>query len=167
MHYVIARHTEDISWAKDLQKTVIQKGVDMPNLGREPASYFLFIIENYEMLSGEYVFCQGNPFDHSHDFLSKIQDTNYVGQLHISDCNGEPSDRGFNIDNLLIELGLPTKSEYKFRAGCQFKVSAEEIKSHPYELYVKMLYLEMQGRNPWAFERMMPIIFPSLDLGIE
>jgi hypothetical protein len=163
MKFVIARFNEDISWANDLDKVIIQKGVDMPNIGREPASYLWFIIHNYEMLSGEYVFCQGNPFDHDKNFVENIQKTNYIGDIHVSNYLGEPSDRGFNIDEILTELGLPTRGGYKFRAGCQFKVSAEEIKKHPYELYVKMLYLEMQGRNPWAFERIMPVIFPILN----
>lgn len=164
MKFVIARFNESINWAEGLDKIVIQKGVDMPNIGREPASYLWFIIHNYEMLDGEYVFCQGNPFDHDRNFLENIKNSNYVGQIHISNYLGEPSDRGFNINDILIELGLPIRSEYKFRAGCQFKVTADDIKKHPYELYVKMLSIEMKDKNPWAFERIMPVIFPTLEV---
>lgn len=162
MYLVIARYNENISWAENLDKTVIQKGIDMPNIGREPASYLLFILKNYEKLDGEYVFCQGNPFDHDKYFLESIKNNNYFGNYHTSDLNGCNDHCGLRIDLFMDEMGLQKTNSIEFKAGCQFKLTAEQIKLYPYEFYAKMFYLLLKGDNPYIFERLPKILWKDL-----
>lgn len=155
MKHVIARYKEDVTWAKDLNHVILQKGADMPNVGREPASYFFFIVKHYHELEGEYVFLQGYPYDHGYP----NEETNYYGIQHTSDINGNPDHGGLPIQEVLTELGL-NGSTFVFNAGCQFKVSAEQIKKRPIEFYLKCLMLCcMDDRYPYVFERIVPIIF--------
>lgn len=154
MHFVIARFNEDISWAYGLKKTVIQKGKDMPNIGREPASYLLYIINNYAIMEGEYVFCQGNPFDHCPNFLEEVKTTNHFGGNHVSDMNGSPDHPGLPMKEFCEKLGIEDRT-FVFKAGCQFKLTADEIRSIPYNKYVEMFNLMIQNElHAWVFERM-------------
>jgi len=49
------------------------KWIDLPNIGREAQTYLFHIIENYGNTRDLEFFTQGNPFDHSPDFLNKIR----------------------------------------------------------------------------------------------
>lgn len=162
MHFVIARYKKDISWADNLEKTVIQKDVDMPNIGREPASYLYFIIKNYCNLEGEYVFCQDEPFDHCPNFLEKVETENYFGVDHTCDLTGRPHHPGLPIEEVAKELGIERllPIHITFKAGCQFKLTAEQIKQIPYEKYIKMLEVVIKNElNPYVFERLVRYIF--------
>lgn len=153
--YIIARYQEDVSWADKLDKVVVQKGFDMENVGREPASYFHFIVNNYENLEGEYVFCQGNPFDHAPEILK-----GKFGVVHFCDGNGVPEHEGLPVDMVLRYLKLPTYSRYGFVAGCQFKASADKIREWPASFYQKCYDICVSDPLvPYVFERIMPIIF--------
>lgn len=83
---VIARYNEDISWlskVKNMKITIYNKGVDdlnlnnikLPNIGRESHTYLTHIINNYDNLADTTIFCQGDPFFHSPDFLKLIKKT--------------------------------------------------------------------------------------------
>ena len=65
---VIAKYNENIDWVKelndDIKVDIVQKGVDLEVFGREAASFFYYIVKNYDNLDGYYYFVQGNPFDH-------------------------------------------------------------------------------------------------------
>ena len=70
---IIARYTEDVSWADELgyDYVVYDKGGDcgnecmsLPNIGREAHSYFTHIVREYDQLADVNVFVQGDPFDH-------------------------------------------------------------------------------------------------------
>jgi hypothetical protein len=150
---VIARHEEDISWAKDKNHVVIQKGHHLPNIGREISSWFYFILTNYETLQGEYIFAQGHPFDHARDILD--------GVTHTCKPNGSPEHPGLDIHKVAKELDLPILDEYVFLAGAQHKATAEQIKKRPYEWYAKafLLSLNEEEQNPWIFERLIPYIY--------
>ena len=45
------------------------KWIDLPNIGREAQTYLFHIIENFGDLRDLEVFTQGNPFDHSPNFI--------------------------------------------------------------------------------------------------
>ena len=65
----MARHKEDISWlprAKGWRPLVITKNIDMPNVGREAASYFLGLSQLYDKLRPkDLIACvQAQPFEH-------------------------------------------------------------------------------------------------------
>jgi hypothetical protein len=87
--FVFARYNEDIDWIKNhsyilLNSVIYNKGTaisgfpnviglqNYPIYTREADSYLTYIIENYYNLPEYIFFIQGNPFDHSPDFLNLI-----------------------------------------------------------------------------------------------
>ena len=83
---VVARYNENLDWlkkikkSKDLKITVYNKGPDdidvpfirLPNIGRESHTYLYHIINNYDNLADQTIFCQGDSRFHSPDFLDLI-----------------------------------------------------------------------------------------------
>ena len=83
---VVARYNENLDWlkkikkSKDLKITVYNKGPDdidvpfiqLPNIGRESHTYLYHIINNYDKLADQTIFCQGDSIFHSPDFLDLI-----------------------------------------------------------------------------------------------
>lgn len=158
---VIARYNEDISWSEGLNKVVIQKGTDIPNIGREISSYLWFILSNYDILKGEYIFVQGYPFDHDSSILNHLFDTQTYGIEHTCDKHGNPDHPSLNLHEIAQELDLPVLDTYLFKAGAQHRASAEQIRNRPYEWYAKAYYLSLIGQNPYCFERLIPYIYST------
>ena len=95
---IVAKYKEDVSWINELKnefdiivynkdnnmdpynlnfvKTEYYidgiKWVDLPNIGREAQTYLFHIIENFDDLYDIEVFTQGNPFDHSPNFIQTL-----------------------------------------------------------------------------------------------
>jgi hypothetical protein len=74
---VIAKYQEDTTWTLRLKvpSFIVEKGKEMPNVGRETSSYLWYIVTHYDQLQGMYIFCQGNPFDHEPLMVEKINQT--------------------------------------------------------------------------------------------
>lgn len=151
--HIIARYNEDISWANDIEKFVVQKDEHLPNIGRETSSYFWYIINNYESLSGEYTFVQGRKQDHPVHVFD-----------HNCDLNGSPHHPGLNLKELANDLGIEIPDQIQFTRGAQFTVSAEQIKKRELEWYKKAYDIAMLddgtcGSYPYRFERLWKYIF--------
>lgn len=170
---IIAKYKENVDWVKDLpegfEAIVIDKEKgDLPNLaGREAHTYLDYIYNNYDDLKGDYIFCQGNPFDHAKDFFNDIQQQT-TGFLPIgewiteSDNKGKPHHPGLPIEKYCIDLGLPHKHKYHFTAGGQFKVTATKLKSLPKEWYLIALELsETDTSSGYVFERLWQTIYEN------
>lgn len=156
--HVVAKCYENTDWTKDLHAVIVEKDVDMPNVGREPASYFYYIIANYNALKGDYCFLQGHPFDHI--TLDDLKNTRYPGVSYVCNGNGAPDHSGLPVDAIVESLGLPVSEKYLFKRGCQFRVSAEKIRERPIEFYLKCFAMAcMDERFPYVFERIVPLIF--------
>jgi hypothetical protein len=169
---VVARYKEDIQWVRDsgYEYQIVQKGTDMPNWGREPASYLRFIIDNYdnlEKMSKYYAFCQGHPFDHCKDFLLHLEtpgDLLLMGD-YVLECDryGKPHHVGSELLDLHFAsniLKLPLHDKYTFVAGGQFMVSAKVLKSKPLDFYVTAYeILRIRHSAPWEFERLIGYLF--------
>jgi hypothetical protein len=83
---VIARYNENLDWikkikkSKDIKITVYNKGKDdidvpfikLPNIGRESHTYLYHIINNYDNLADQTIFCQGDSIFHAPDFINLI-----------------------------------------------------------------------------------------------
>ena len=160
---VVAKYKEDVSWLSKLDGwniVVLDKNGNMENpVGREAHSYLWFIVNNYENLQGEYVFCQGNPFDHCYNFLDVISHETRFGRTVTCDLKGFPDHVGLPLEEYIEAVGINTPEELSFIAGCQFKTTAEKIKAQPLELYTRALYLTTKDElSPFTFERLWPYI---------
>ena len=83
---VVARYNENLDWlkkikkSKDIKITIYNKGKDdinipfirLPNIGRESHTYLYHIINNYNNLADQTIFCQGDSIFHSPNFLDLI-----------------------------------------------------------------------------------------------
>lgn len=162
IRYIIAQHNEDVTWASQLNRMIIRKGIDLPNIGREASSYLFFICKNYFKIdrNTDYVFCQGDPFDHGFQ-VSKTG--RYWGRVHTCGPDGLPQHAGLDLGSFCLKLGLAPYTEYTFRAGAQFKVSGEEILGRSWEWYQNAYKVSLEDPlAPWMFERVWPDIFTSL-----
>lgn len=97
---VIARYNEDLSWVNQLlnenfldeiiiynkgdRKTLTRffnnkvKIRNVRNLGREGGTYLAYILQNYKELPENMWFTQGNPFEHSPDFLKFLKKDTFL-----------------------------------------------------------------------------------------
>ena len=62
---------ENISFSKKALKKI--EIIRKENIGREGGTYLDYIIENYEVLPDKIWFIQGDPFDHSPDFVNLMK----------------------------------------------------------------------------------------------
>mgnify|MGYP001164757589 CR=1 FL=1 len=82
---VVARYDENIEWVRQchMPVTVYNKGKDLfgyenircvklENIGREGHTYLYHILTNWDHLADTTIFTQGNPFQHSPDFLKLL-----------------------------------------------------------------------------------------------
>ena len=84
---VVARHTEDLAWLKDvppeIEVCIINKGPPLhvggfvfqrDNVGREAESYVAYLVSQYDSLPDRIIFSQGDPFEHSPHFLDLLKE---------------------------------------------------------------------------------------------
>jgi len=188
---VVAKYNEDLTWLDSLNDgkvTIYNKGdgdlsdgVKLPNIGREPQTYFYHIVNNYNNLSEWTFFTQGRPFDHVKNFVEiinnwsvdkpntiNVQDKGFFFSNGVfskplkSFSNGRPYHTSIlNIDELWSSLfTCEPPTEYEFTAGCIFCLHKDLILSRDVEFYKKCLNLsETVEDSPWEFERMIQYIF--------
>lgn len=170
---VIARFNEPMDWLKDVPQdyaiSLYSKGdtcawwhIKRPNVGRETETYLYHIITHYNLLSGDTIFCQGDPFPHDPNFMANIENESvkYYGQLLKCNPNGLPHCDWTPLHPYCELLGLPKKDEYKFVAGAQYRVTANQIRSRPIEFYKALIGLANTHEFfAWCVERLFVEIF--------
>lgn len=178
---VIARHNEDVSWANNIQMQidVVQKGVDVPNVGREATSYIHWMIHNYHTCEGMAYFVQGGSPEHRQGLAQYFRQPLAPFPFHwlpgpfwITDAKRNPmfpDELELPIDELWHALtGREFVSCY-YVPHALFAVSAETIRRKPLEDYHEAYALFTTGfavgskplsetdymeRGPWAMERL-------------
>lgn len=87
---ICCRYDENVDWLKrlspDISVYLYNKGEKLhledysnihqfivPNIGRESEAYLRYIFENYDTLSSDLIFTQGNPLTHNPQFFALIQ----------------------------------------------------------------------------------------------
>jgi len=173
---IIARYNEDISWTEELTVPFIiyNKGNDeIPNSiklnnnkGNESDTYLSHIINNYDVLEGDLIFLQGDPFDHMErsivglesgggdtckstksdiiNFLNNFifhHDFMHLGPIYASsildNIEGNTTDGvRIFIDSLFTIPPKLSSNFYYFTQGAQFIVSAKRIKEKPIDFYI-------------------------------
>lgn len=140
MEIVIAHYNENLNWIieipTDYKITIYNKGnnIDFPNIrleniGRESMTYCHHIINNWDNLADYTTFCQGNPFDHSKEFIKQLTPRNQVHAdfIAISDERGCPYHCGLDIAKYAKWLNPSGLFPMHFGAGAQFTVSRDRI----------------------------------------
>lgn len=185
---VIAVFKENIDWVKlyNLEdKSIIynklkgrtfenkyKKIINLENIGREGHTYLYHIINNYDNLSDITIFTQGIPFDHSNDFIKKI---NEISNIDFNNKFMNLGHRLINITNYVCKhhQGIPIKeicdnlfincpNNFVFAPGAIFAVHKEKILSRPkkfYEKCIKDLENEICPINGYVYERIWSLIF--------
>lgn len=129
---------------------------ELPNEGREAHTYLTHLRDRYDSLAPVTVFCQGHPFDHAPDFHDRL--AALAGGMEIPDpflwygfleetddpCgrrlfvpwSKNHDGRELSTGRLYEELfGEPTPSEFHFRGGAQFAVTASGVRRRSREFY--------------------------------
>lgn len=203
---VVARYNENVEWTKLLKTTYSRRTFDfvskiidkqlsrviiynkgkqlnngfneifLNNVGREGHTYYKHICDNYDNLADYTIFLQGNPFDHSPNIISNLnnclnanfnQDFKFLSEhMHYSSLNIECKryrecknihktwERvfGANVDD----------HECTFGSGAQFLVSKNKILQRPREFYqniVNMLEYDISPLEGYDIERLHKYIF--------
>lgn len=169
---VVAQYKEDVEWIKAAlgwKVTVITKGDDLPNKGRESSSYLYFIIKIYPFIKPNdvFAFTQGDPFPHCPNILDRLQTpvTGYKGlapKEMITDAEGKPNHPGVPVGGWYERwFNEDFPGELIFYPGCQFVCLGSDILKHSLGWY-KAVYndiMEDNNSTPYAFERIAPVIF--------
>ncbi len=139
---VVAVWNEDTGWLEKVPQSwdlmVLRKGIDLPNVGREAAT-FLAAMAMPEVRAADYVACvQGSPLDHAPNLIARLaapRETpfEWLGEPHLSDRMGGPWDR------LPIVAGAAIRRLPEARLDWLRKEAALE-------------------RNAWSFERLWQAI---------
>jgi len=190
MLIVVARYNENVEWTKQFPNVVIyNKGkkleygyneILLDNVGRESHTYYKYICDNYDILEDYIVFLQGNPFDHSPNIISNLN--NYINC--INNINKKIIiNFGFlsetiincNLSGCVYDMSLPLTEVYEkifnekkhslnfiFGQGGQFIVSKEKILNRPKDFYLKIVELLQNNIDPvegYVIERFHSLIF--------
>lgn len=173
---VVARYKEDVSWLLSVAGfacTILDKSDDihepwngrLRNVGRESNTYLHWIVNaltGSSPMPDEVVFCQGRPFDHDPKFMVHLADDSvrHYGDIYICTPDGGPHMGDAFLHEYCRVFGLPILPQYKFVAGAQFRLSAEQIKARPLEFYEGLLAItKLQPRAPYSLERLWGVIF--------
>ena len=203
---VIAAYNEDLQWIKQInyhniiiydkfgrskeEKEQLSKQarlIQLENIGRESHTYITHIVENYYDLADITIFTQGNPFDHSPEFINTANQNSIKQMKELNDnywpdetefavlckiCDykilyfveNDPWDLQYKIPQFLIALETvfpdhkPTLS-HKPPWGAIFAVTKSRIHDFPIDTYKKLLDFHQQF---WSFPWAMEIIWASI-----
>ena len=182
---VITRYNECLSWTKNINDNIViynkgssllaEKFISRPNVGREAESMLYFIIENYNNLSDEIVFLQGDPFDHGRDILQQLEQNKNVSDVIWLGTNWGPVTKNYDggpghgcflpmiqVSKLLFkDCQFDETTTFTFSAGAQYIVPKHKIVSKNIEWW-KNTYKVFEDNlptTPWVFERLWPLIW--------
>jgi hypothetical protein len=161
---VVARHTEPLDWLNafpDWDPHIVQKDVDVPNVGREPAS-FLWGMEQLYRCRGRIAFVQGGPFDHAPNLDQQLDQAraesgfSWLGDpSYVSEAEGAPWHHGLPVKAKLKEwFGIGWDGPVLFAAGGQFVIDAALLRQWPREKYAALRREMAVGEYPWVMERL-------------
>jgi len=182
---VVARYNENVEWSKQFPNVIVyNKGnklndgyneILLPNLGREGHTYYKHICDNYDNLTDYIIFLQGNPFDHSPNIISNLNEYINSTDLNINfeflsekilDCNLQGCIYHQKIPLIdTYEKIFNVRKEYmkfKFGAGAQFIVSKKCVLNRPKTFYNKIVEILQNDIDPiegFVIERFHKIIF--------
>jgi hypothetical protein len=165
---VVARYEEDVSWINDLpggwSPFLVQKGVDMPNEGREGGSFLWAIDRLYPALrrSDRIVFLQGAPHEHAEQIELDVPGFTHIGhEMYVSDGAGAPNHPGLPVAQLYEQwLSRPFPGSVRFAAGGQFGVTGADLLARPRAFWRRLgRHVCSHREGPWVMERIWEDVF--------
>jgi hypothetical protein len=183
---VLARYEENLDWVIEnnlVDKTKIyNKGSDLSskfinvtklsNVGREAHTYLHHIIFNYHKLADFTYFCQGNPFDHSLNFVEKFNNLEINKFTYLGDFSHKIY-KDYLYDESVYDKSLPLVAStlnltsflpnvYEFKSGAIFAVPKKNILNRSlayYEEAISFVDSDISSPAAHAFERLWEFIF--------
>ena len=185
---VVARYNEDLSWINQLEPEkfnlkIYNKGeknidfnfVQLDNLGRDPHTFIMYIIQNYENLPEYVIFLQGDPVCHHKNVISIINNHTEEPYVCLSDHVIEESI--FSWYEHLVDTKVPdpypnmkrfglhetaysilkdeTPGICVFAAGQQYIVNKKFILNRDKKFYIEILErFKFDYVLPWHIERL-------------
>ena len=158
---------EDLSYPDNINYTTL------PNVGREPHTYFHYIIENYDSLPDVAIFSQDAPHEHVLNWNDVVNGSTvlwntiskqiiggncwfFSTEHDLYNCPaqwtihwGDLSLTDLNIEllwNMLFESPVPDLIE--FVPACHLSITREYIQRRPLTFYKKMLTILESERDP-------------------
>jgi hypothetical protein len=163
---IAAVYQENTDWVDHLPKSwetmVVKKGEDVPNEGREAAS-FCWAFQQQDWEDDDIVACvQGDPFAHCGSLVRKLyfppSSFEPLGDWRVScDGDGAPHHSGLPVAGKYGEwLGDDFPGSLDFTSGGQFFVSGSELKGKDWQEWYDRSCTE---HGPWLMERFWREIF--------
>ena len=191
---VVARYNESLSWIPDKWKpftSVYNKGdalpadeykhyktyKPLPNVGRESHTYLTYIVDNYDQLPECIVFTQGNPFDHSKEFLINLDTLGRIDinkfkslghwniEIHNMFPRYDPKIKGDLMRCYQKWIGEKIPHRFTFSAGAIFAVTKDAVRARTTNYYKDILSSLSNCSDPvegYCLERLWGLIFTSL-----
>jgi hypothetical protein len=165
LRLVVARHQENLDWIRKVPKkwnvSVVTKGVQVPNTGREASSY-LYAMEKYYEDDGWTMFVQGDPFEHYPPLMKVLEQGSLplrfcpLGfRLEESDEDGAPWDGGLPVRQYFEDLVGPWTGNVQFAPGAQFVLPSWLIRGRPKEELVELRQrVDADPLGAWTMERL-------------
>lgn len=160
---ILTRYDEDVSWARDLNPIVYDKGpsplpgsVQLPNIGFDAHTPLHHFAENYDHLKTITVCLQADPFGHLNENVEQLYAmvrsfdadslsfTPFAREGFWITADGQSrgwsiSERGASPERIreLWEgiVGYPPHGLFHFWQGCQFAVHRDHVRRRPKEFY--------------------------------
>lgn len=140
LRLVVARYQESLDWVQRVDKkwhrSIVTKGVQVPNTGREASSYLWAMEEFYED-DGWICFVQGAPFHHYPALYTILNKTPQYPLQYVplgkgfvkSDEDGGPHDQGLPVKEWWEAMIGEWPGAATFAPGAQFIVPAAYIRA--------------------------------------
>lgn len=177
-HVVIARFCEDVTWLQRLPlgwtHRVIQKGVDLPNLGREASSYAWWIEHHHDQIDpdGTYAFLQGHPFEPHGVRMSHLREVDRFQPLGRDRIEERFSDGWIEGRTLgtewqhaapdawrqWVSSAHAPPDRHEFTIGAQFLVRGRALVARPASWWRYFGAWNHHGYRPWLSERLWSYI---------
>ena len=162
LELVIARYNENLDWLDYLSKqsVIYNKGekiyneekykkiINLPNVGRESHTYLYHIINNYNNLAEQTLFCQGN-IDNSIPYIMGLNRSltplNYIDSLY-----NEAEIMGYSLNQYAGNLYLDENGQFKNFKITSFGTQTIKDSNHTLGTWYKNVFTEpCPERIPW------------------
>ena len=165
---IVAAYNENLDWLDKINQSdviiynksdkIIENSIKLENIGREAATYFYHIINNYDNLPDYLILLQGNPFEHMEKNINEFNLKNEIETLieNNNSLSGLFNELCYENNNKYPNLNTSAYFLYFFNnnlpkffvflAGCQYIVSKENILNRPLQFY-KKIYKMLLNNN--------------------